>query len=430
MASHPTPSGTALAPSSGALPSGAWLAVVLLWSAAASNYLTRTMLTTMRGSIIEEIPMTDAQFGLLTSVFLWTYALFSPLGGFFADRFSRRSVVLGSILSWSAITWVTAYVTSFEQFLVLRGLLGISQALYIPAAVALIVDYHRGPTRALAAGTHTTGLVIGSMIGGVGGWIAEERGWTAAYSLIGIPNLLLGLALVFLLREPSREDREVLREAAPQIRFSEALVSLLRFGPFYFLLAFFALQGAVGWIIIGWMPTLMREQYAMGQGAAGFSALGYVYALQITGLLGGGYLSDRLSVRRPRARVLLPTLVFVVGAPIFFLTGYSSLFVLTALSLMAWGLALGFLGANFMPIVCAIVDVRYRATAVGITNAFAAVCGGLGVFAVGAMRDAEVPVRAVIFLAGFGALLCGIALWLVDVTQRRQGAKNPSSSTP
>jgi sugar phosphate permease len=86
MASHPTPSGTALAPSSGALPSGAWLAVVLLWSAAASNYLTRTMLTTMRGSIIEEIPMTDAQFGLLTSVFLWTYALFSPLGGFFADR--------------------------------------------------------------------------------------------------------------------------------------------------------------------------------------------------------------------------------------------------------------------------------------------------------------------------------------------------------
>jgi hypothetical protein len=128
--------------------------------------------------------------------------------------------------------------------------------------------------------------------------------------------------------------------------------------------------------------------------------------------------------------VLLPTLVFVVGAPIFFLTGYSSLFVLTALSLMAWGLALGFLGANFMPIVCAIVDVRYRATAVGITNAFAAVCGGLGVFAVGAMRDAEVPVRAVIFLAGFGALLCGIALWLVDVTQRRQAAQNPSSSTP
>lgn len=158
---------------------------MLLWSAAASNYLTRTMLTTMRGSILEEIPMTDAQFGLLTSVFLWTYALFSPLGGFFADRFSRRSVVLGSILSWSAITWVTAYVTNFEQFLVLRGLLGISQALYIPAAVALIVDYHRGPTRALAAGSHTTGLVIGSMIGGVGGWIAEDRGWTAAYSLIG-----------------------------------------------------------------------------------------------------------------------------------------------------------------------------------------------------------------------------------------------------
>ena len=157
-----------------ALPAAAWTAVAVLWLAGGSNYLTRTMLTTMRGSILQEIPMSDAQFGLLTSGFLWTYAIASPFAGFFADRFSRRLVVCISLGAWSVITCLTAFAQTFEQFLALRVLLGLSQAFYIPAAVALIIDYHRGPTRAFAAGIHVTGLIAGSAMGGVGGWLAAE----------------------------------------------------------------------------------------------------------------------------------------------------------------------------------------------------------------------------------------------------------------
>ena len=118
----------------------AWAAVAVLWLVGGSNYLTRMMLTTMRGSILEEIPMSDAQFGLLTSGFLWVYAFASPFAGFVADRFSRRRVVIISLCAWSIITWLTSYARTFEQFLVLRILLGLSQACYIPAALALIVD--------------------------------------------------------------------------------------------------------------------------------------------------------------------------------------------------------------------------------------------------------------------------------------------------
>ena len=60
------------------LPKGAWLVVVLLFFIGALNYLDRIMITTMRSSIIDAIPMSDAQFGLLTSVFLWTYGILSP----------------------------------------------------------------------------------------------------------------------------------------------------------------------------------------------------------------------------------------------------------------------------------------------------------------------------------------------------------------
>ncbi|MDB6128759.1 MAG: transporter [Verrucomicrobia bacterium] len=69
-----------------ALPARAWLTVALLWVVGSLNYLDRVMISTMRGSLKEAIPMTEAQFGLLTTVFLLVYAALSPFAGFLADR--------------------------------------------------------------------------------------------------------------------------------------------------------------------------------------------------------------------------------------------------------------------------------------------------------------------------------------------------------
>src|SRR5678816_2477570 len=93
------------------LPPRAWLIVALLWVVGCLNYLDRVMITTMRGSLVEAIPMTDAQFGLLTSVFLWVYGLLSPFAGFLADRFNRSRVIITSLFLWSLVTWFTAHAT-------------------------------------------------------------------------------------------------------------------------------------------------------------------------------------------------------------------------------------------------------------------------------------------------------------------------------
>lgn len=400
----------------------AWVAVAVLWLAAGSNYLTRTMLTTMRGSILEEIPMSDAQFGLLTSGFLWVYAFASPVAGFFADRFSRRLVIIVSLFAWSAITCVTAYVKTFEQFLVLRTLLGLSQACYIPAAVALIIDYHRGSTRALAAGIHVTGMVAGSTLGGLGGWLAADYGWSYTYIIIGVPNLALGVLLCFTLRDPPREGQPAAGGGLPSIRLGEALGSLARPGVFYAMMACVGVQGAVSWMIIGWMPTQMSEQFKMGQGAAGFSALGFLYLAQTIGLLAGGYWSDRRSLVNPRARVILTGLAIVCAAPVFWLTGWFPQLAFTLVSLSLWGLAMGFLGANMMPIICLIVDSRYRATAMGVLNLCAAVSGGLAVYGIGALRDAKMGINLILTFAGFGAILCASFLWLVNNSVKKHGS--------
>ena len=146
------------------LPARAWLVVGLLWAVGLLNYLDRVIVTTMRGSLVEAIPMTDAQFGLLTSVFLWVYGVLSPFAGFLADRFNRSRVILISLFAWSVITWFTAHATTFNELLITRALMGVSEACYIPAALALIADYHRGTTRSLATGVHMSGIMVGSCV--------------------------------------------------------------------------------------------------------------------------------------------------------------------------------------------------------------------------------------------------------------------------
>src|SRR5690242_15902131 len=95
----------------------AWIVVALLCIVGALNYLDRIMITTMRSSIIDAMPMTDAYFGLLTSVFLWVYGILSPFAGFLADRFSRSRVIIASLFVWSAVTLLTSYASTFEELL-------------------------------------------------------------------------------------------------------------------------------------------------------------------------------------------------------------------------------------------------------------------------------------------------------------------------
>src|SRR6186713_2134477 len=114
------------------LPARAWLMVGLLWVVGGLNYLDRVIITTMRGSLTEAIPMTDAQFGLLTSVFLWVYGLLSPFAGFIADKFNRSRVIIVSLIVWSGVTWLTSHASTFNELLLTRALMGVSEACYIP----------------------------------------------------------------------------------------------------------------------------------------------------------------------------------------------------------------------------------------------------------------------------------------------------------
>ncbi len=405
--SEPEPTAApAEAPLNLGLPPRAWLVVALLCVVACLNYLDRVMLTTMRESVVHAIPMSDADFGLLTSIFLLVYGLLSPFAGFLSDRFSRSKVIIGSLFLWSFTTWLTSHATSFPQLLATRALMGLTEACYLPAALALITDFHRGPTRSLAIGIHLCGISIGSALGGMGGWLAERHGWSFAFSLFGLVGIAYAVVLMFGLRDAPVQTAG----PAVPVHFPTALKSLFSRGSFYLLLVYWGLMGVAGWGVVGWMPTYLQEQFHLTQGKAGLTATAYLQAATLAGLIIGGALADRWSRVHVRGRIFLAMAGLGLAAPAILLTSQASLLVLAIAGLVIFGFARSGADGNTMPILCLISDPRYRATGFGVLNLFGCLVGGLTIYAGGILRDAHVNVRHMFEFSAGGMLLCIILL--------------------
>ena len=186
----------------------AWAVVALLWPVALLNYLDRQMLSTVRASIRADIPSiaNDAQFGVVMALFMWSYALLSPVGGYLADRFNRRWMVIGSLFVWSAVTWLTGHAHTYGEMKFFRALMGISEACYIPAALALIADFHPGNTRARAVGIHQSGIYVGLALGGIGGYIAQLSTWRNCFIWFGAAGVAYAVVLMLTLRDAPPVD--------------------------------------------------------------------------------------------------------------------------------------------------------------------------------------------------------------------------------
>jgi MFS family permease len=387
----------------------AWLVVILLFFVGLLNYLDRIMITTMRTSIKEAIPMTDAQFGLLTSVFLWIYGILSPFAGFLADKYSRSRVIVISLFVWSLVTWMTIHAQTFQQLLLTRALMGISEACYIPAALALIADYHRGRTRSLATGIHMAGIMLGQSLGFIGGSVAENYEWTTAFSVIGIIGIAYAAILVFFLRDAPRQTE--VNAVKEKVQFWPAVKALFNNSGFLKILSFWGLLAAVGWLVMGWLPSFYKEKFQLNDEMSGLYATGYLYPLSMLGVLLGGFWADRWTKSNPRARILVPAIGLCIAAPFVFTASFTSVIPLTIACFMVYGLLRSFSDTNMMPILCMVADERYRATGYGILNLSACIVGGIGIFAAGALRDAHVDFN-LLFRFGSGIMvICALILF-------------------
>ncbi len=392
-----------------------WLLVALLCVVGCLNYLDRMMLVTMRSSILEEIPMSDAQFGLLTSVFLWVYGFSSPVAGYIADRFNRSFVIIGSLFVWSLVTWLTAHATSFEQLLAARALMGISEAFYIPAAMALIMDWHSDKTKSTAIGIHVAGVTVGQSLGFVGGWIAETHTWHYAFYIFGGIGVLYAVVLIFLLKDRKQEsvadiaDNKVTKPE--KINFGQAMRSLFRNPSFVLVVIIWGLAGAISWMINGWLPTYYKEEFGLSQTEAGLYSTAYFFPAVLVGVIMGGAIADWWSKTNSRARMWLPAIGFLIAVPAVFIASYTAILWATVAGFLVYALTRPFIDANMMPILGMIADKRYLATGYGFLNLFSCIIGGIGIYVAGALRDEKINLDIVFQVAALSMVVCALLLF-------------------
>lgn len=348
-----------------------WIVVGLLWIVALLNYMDRQMLSTMRDAMQIDISELESavNFGRLMAIFLWIYGLVSPFAGAIADRVSRKWLIIASLGVWSAVTTLMSFCTNYNEIFWLRALMGVSEALYIPAALSLIADYHTGKSRSFAIGIHMTGLYLGQAVGGFGATLAAAFSWQQTFHWFGV----IGIAYAVLLMVLLYEKRDVAQDnisATPE----QKIPVLKGFGmifsnmAFWVILFFFASTSLPGWATKNWLPTLFADSLNTPMSQAGPISTITIALSSFLGILAGGPLSDKWVKRNVKGRVYTSAIGLAMMIPALILLGLGKgMFAAVAAGLF-FGIGYGMFDTNNMPILCQFVPSKLRATAYGIMN--------------------------------------------------------------
>jgi MFS family permease len=349
-----------------------WIVVGLLWVVALLNYMDRQMLSTMKPAMQIDIAelQSATNFGYLMAIFLWIYGFMSPISGIIADKFNRKRLIIGSLFVWSAVTFAMGYATTFNELYILRAIMGVSEALYIPAGLSLIADFHSSKTRSLAIGIHMTGLYMGQALGGFGATVAKNYTWQSTFHFFGMIGIVYAIVLVFFLKEKKTDEiiksNQVL--ASPKVPILKGLALLLGNISFWIILMYFAIPSLPGWGMKNWLPTLFSQNLNLPMEQAGPLSTITIAASSFIGVIFGGILSDKWVQKNIRGRIYTSAIGLGLTIPSLLLIGFGhSLFHVVGAAVL-FGVGFGMFDANNMPILCQFVSAKYRATAYGIMN--------------------------------------------------------------
>ena len=348
-----------------------WVVVGLLWVVALLNYMDRQMLSTMQEAMkLDIVELQKAEmFGVLMAVFLWIYGFMSPVAGMIADKVSRKWLIVGSLFVWSAVTYLMGYAADFNQLLILRASMGISEALYIPSALSLIADWHEGKSRSLAIGIHMTGLYTGQAIGGFGATLAAALSWQQAFHWFGIVGVVYAIVLMlFLYEKPNHLKEKPAPQAAKKGNPFAGLGIVLTNWAFWVILFYFAAPSLPGWATKNWLPTLFAESLNIPMSEAGPISTITIALSSFVGVIVGGIVSDKWVQKNIRGRVYTGAIGLGMTIPALALLGFGESFMAVVGAGLLFGIGYGIFDANNMPILCQFISAKYRATAYGVMN--------------------------------------------------------------
>ncbi len=388
----------------------ATLLVAFMWGAYFLNYCDRQAVFAMFPALKTDLLITDTQLGLTGSIFLWVYGIGCPIAGQIADRVSKRWLVVGSLAIWSLVTVATGFATSVFMLLALRAAMGISESLYMPAAIALTANAHAPEKRSRAIAALTTAQIVGT-VGGAwfGGWMAQRGQWREAFFALGAVGLLYAIPYFLFLRGVKEDAQVETKKSGSGL----AIGSLLRVPTYLVLCVAFPIFVFGLWLLYGWLPSFLHDKFSLNLADAAFTATAYLQGATLIGMLGGGFLADRLYQETRAARMWLLAASLLLCAPCLHALGSSETLAATRLAAIGFGLFSGLLMGNIFPAAFEVVPADTRASAVGFLNfcgalvsGFAPLLGGMWKRTIGI--ESLLSTTAAAYLVGAALVIAGI----------------------
>ncbi|HEU0124127.1 MAG TPA: MFS transporter [Bryobacteraceae bacterium] len=359
-----------------------WLLVVLLGVVALLNYLDRQVIFSLLPLLRTDLELTDSQIGLLGATFLWVYSFCSLFAGWVSQRFGHRRTIFFSLCAWSVVTALTGLSSGFLSLSLTRAAMGITEAFYIPAGLALVTAAHSAHHRSLAVSLHQSGIYFGILLGGGPGAAAGlALGWRPVFLILGA----IGICYAFVLRQflPQQQTGET-RPAPDYVRATRSICRAEGFWPIFLI---FAAVSFANWMVATWMPLYLYDRFQFNLQNAGLSATLFTQVSGLGGMMAGGWMADRLSRTRPRGRIAAQTLGLLIGAVFLILTGSASTAPLLLGSLFLYSFGRGIYDCNVMPVLCDVVEEDERSTAYSLLNFAGTFVGGVAAYGAGALRS-------------------------------------------
>jgi MFS transporter, Spinster family, sphingosine-1-phosphate transporter len=290
----------------------AGMALFLLTALNLFNFIDRYILPGVQPLVQKEFLVSDAQIGLLTTVFFFVYMLIAPLTGWLGDRFPRKPLIIAGALLWSIATLYTARVHSYQTLLIRHAIVGIGEATFSIFAPALLADFYPEADRNRVLSIFYITIPVGGALGYLtGGILGQHYGWRMPFFIAALPGVLIALAFYFFVREPKRGSADSL---APTL--NRTTLSGLSRNPAFWT----ATLGLAMWTfavggISTWLPTFLVRFGSMSVAKAGTVAGALTVLDGLLGTIAGGWLGQRWQRSDHRALYLLSAWGSILAIP-------------------------------------------------------------------------------------------------------------------
>ncbi|GLI97370.1 MFS transporter [Sphingobium sp. BS19] len=303
-----------------------WYVVMLLTLAYVFSFIDRQILSLLIEEIKADLAISDTQFSLLSGLaFSLFYAIMGLPIAYFADRFSRVRIIAAGIAFWSLATVACGLARNFAHMFVARVGVGVGEAALTPATYSMLSDMFPREKLGRALGTYSMGAFLGGglafLVGGYViallkstplvdvGLLGTIRSWQFTFFIVGIPGLLIALAVLMTIRDPRSQ-------AVVSTAHSPAIGDGLRFvrahaGTFFFLFIGFSFFAMCQYALMNWTPALYIRKFGLSATQTGYLLGSILLVCSTSGAFCGGWLIDFL---QKRGRTDAAMLSGIIGA--------------------------------------------------------------------------------------------------------------------